>query len=58
MNHSLQCSSMQGSLTLDLEVHFPAEFSSNPNQTHLNKLIKVFRINTKLQVAVFNPGWS
>ncbi len=48
----------QGSLTLDLEVHFPAEFSSNPNQTHLNKLIKVFRINTKLQAAVFNPGWS
>ncbi len=42
----------QGSLTLDLEVHFPAEFSSNPNQIHLNKLIKVFRINTKLQVAV------
>ena len=34
----------QGSSNLDLEIHFPAEFSSNPNQTHLNKLIKVFRI--------------
>jgi len=22
----------------------PVEFSSNPNQTHVNKLIKVFRI--------------
>ncbi len=24
-----------------LESHSPAEFHSNPNQTHLNKLIKV-----------------
>ncbi len=27
-----------------LECRCPLEFSSNPNQTHLNKLIKVFRI--------------
>ncbi len=27
--------------------------SSNPNQTHLNKLIKVFRINRKLQAGEF-----
>ncbi len=30
----------------------PVEFSSNPNQTHLNKLIKVFRI-TRLQASEF-----
>ncbi len=36
----------------------PVEFSSNPNQTHLNKLIKVFRI-TRLQAGeVFFQGWS
>ncbi len=29
-------------LTLTDE-HVPVEFSSNPNQTHMNKLIKVFR---------------
>ncbi len=33
--------------------HFPAQFNSNPNQTYLNKLIKVFRINRKLQAAEF-----
>uniref|UniRef100_A0A672SF77 Gamma-glutamylcyclotransferase n=1 Tax=Sinocyclocheilus grahami TaxID=75366 RepID=A0A672SF77_SINGR len=27
----------------------PAEFSSNPNQTHLNKLISVFKITRNLQ---------
>ncbi len=36
----------------------PVEFSSNPNQTHLNKLIKVFRI-TRLQAGeFFFQGWS
>ncbi len=31
----------QGRPVLVLESHSPADFSSNPNQTHLNKLIKV-----------------
>lgn len=30
--------------SLVLEIHFPADFSANPNQTHLNKLIKVLSI--------------
>ncbi len=29
----------QGSSNLAHEIHFPAEFSSNPNQTHLSMLI-------------------
>ncbi len=33
----------QGSPTLLLESYRPTDFSSNPNQTHLNQLIKVFR---------------
>uniref|UniRef100_A0A673GW70 Phosphoinositide phospholipase C n=1 Tax=Sinocyclocheilus rhinocerous TaxID=307959 RepID=A0A673GW70_9TELE len=33
-----------GFSTITLEVHFPAEFCFNPNQTHQNMLIKVFRI--------------
>jgi len=32
-----------------LEGHCPAEFSSNPDQTHLSKLIKVFRITRNSQ---------
>ncbi len=43
--------------TLPLKVHFPAEFSSNLDQIHLNKLIKVFRITRKLQVGVFDQVW-
>ncbi len=39
-------------------VHFPAEFSSNPNQTHLGMLISVFRIIRKSQVGEFDKGWS
>jgi len=27
-----------------LEAHCPAEFYSKPNQTHLNQLVKLFRI--------------
>ncbi len=45
----------QGWETLILEGHSPAEFSSNPNQTHLNQLIKVFR----MQLGIFFPqGFS
>ncbi len=35
----------------------PVEFSSN-NQTHLRKLIRVFKIIIKSQVGEFDPGWS
>jgi len=44
--------------TLAIEVHFPAEFSFNPNQTQLNKLIKVFRIIVKLQTGELCQGQS
>ncbi len=37
-----------------LECRCPAEFSSNPNQTHLKKLINVFEITRKLQAGVFD----
>ncbi len=48
---------VQAFSALALEVHFPAEFRSNPDQTHLNKLIKVFRITRKLQAGSFNQRW-
>ncbi len=48
----------QGSSNLDLESHFPAEFSCNPNQTHLSMLIRVFKIIRKSQVGEFDQGWS
>ncbi len=37
-----------------LEGRCPAEFSSNPDQTHLNQLISVFKITRELQAGVFN----
>ncbi len=40
------------------EIHFPAEFSSNPNQTHLSVLINVFRIIRKSQEGEFDQGLS
>ncbi len=46
------CDLEQGSTTLYLEIYFPAVFSSNPNQTRLNQLIKVFKNTAKLQVGV------
>lgn len=42
----------QGCTPSVLEGHCPAEFSSNPNQINLNKLINVFRFNG------FDQGWS
>ncbi|KAL0158887.1 hypothetical protein M9458_046963, partial [Cirrhinus mrigala] len=36
----------------------PGEFNSNPDQTHLNKLINVFRITRRLQTGEFYQGWS
>ncbi len=44
----------QGWGTLILEGRCPAEFSSNPNQTHLNQLIKVWR----MQLGIFSQGFS
>ncbi|KAL0171765.1 hypothetical protein M9458_032076 [Cirrhinus mrigala] len=46
----------QGFSTLACEIHFPAEFSSNPNQTHLNILIKVSRIESYQQVSLIKVG--
>jgi len=49
----LKCVAMPGFLKLG-----PAEFSSNPDQTHVSKLIKVFGITRKSQVSVFDQDWS
>jgi len=49
MHHSLD----QGFSSLGLEVHFPAEFCSNPNETHTKKLINV-RITRYSQI---DPVW-
>ncbi len=43
------------SQTQFLEGHSSAQFSSNPNQTHLIQLIKVFRITRNFQAGVI---WS
>ncbi len=48
----------QGYSNLTREIHFPAEFSSNPNQTHLSMLIRVFMIIRKSQVGESDQGWS
>ncbi len=48
----------QGYSNLAREIHFPAEFSSNANQTQLSMLINVFRIIRKSQVGEFDQGWS
>ncbi len=37
--------------------HFPSEFSSNPNQTHLKQLIIVFKTARRLQAGEFYQGW-
>jgi len=51
-------SSGQGSSNLALEGQSPAEFSSNPDQTHLSKLIKDFRITRESQVGEFDQSLS
>ncbi len=43
------------SQTRFLEGHSSAQFSSNPNQTHLIQLIKVFKVTGNLQAGVI---WS
>ncbi len=44
----------QGSSNLAI----PAEFSSDPDQTHPSMLIRVFRIIRKSQVGEFDQGLS
>ncbi len=44
----------QGSSNLAHEIHFPVEFRSNLNQTHLSMLINVFRIIRKSQLGNFD----
>uniref|UniRef100_A0A8C2C339 RPGRIP1 like n=1 Tax=Cyprinus carpio TaxID=7962 RepID=A0A8C2C339_CYPCA len=49
----------QGSSVLLLESNCPAEFSSNPNQTHLNQLIRVFeKLPTLQDVGPQGAGFS
>ncbi len=48
----------QGYSILAREIHFRADFSSSPNQTHLSMLISVFRIIRKSQVGGFDQDWS
>ncbi len=42
----------QGSPTLLLETYRPTDFSSSPNQTHLNQLITVFKATCSFQTGV------
>lgn len=42
----------QGCLILLLEGQFPTEFSSIPNESHLNQIIKFFRITGNFQASV------
>ncbi len=46
----------QGWWTSVLESRSSAEFCFNPNQTHLNKLIKAWRVTRKLQAGEFLLG--
>ncbi len=69
LKHHLSCSPItthfvlfhvkleQGYSNLAHKINFPAEFSSNSNQTHLSMLINVFRIIRKAQVGEFDQGW-
>ncbi len=38
--------------------HSCGVLAPDPNQTHLNKLIKFFRILRKFQAGEFDQGWS
>ncbi len=47
-----------GILKYAINIHFPADLSSKPNQTHMRMLINVFRIIRKSQVGEFEQGWT
>lgn len=49
---SLKITLDQGWAALALKIHFPTEFCCNLDQTHLNKLISVFRNYRKLQAWI------
>ncbi len=40
------------------EIHFPTEFSSNPNQPHPKHANQLFRIFRKPQVGELDQGWK
>ncbi len=48
----------QGQANSALPGHFPSEFSFNPNQTHLNQVIIVFKTTRRLRAGEFFQGWS
>ncbi len=55
LENEISISIKHWSRTQFLEGHSSAQFSSNPNQTHLIQLIKVFRITRNFQAGVI---WS
>ncbi len=54
----LQAKMKKETPTLLLESYRPADFSSKPNQTHLNQLITVFKATCSLQTGVLEQGWN
>ncbi len=47
----------QGWANSALRGHFHSDFSSNPNQTHLNQLTIVFKTTIRVQAGEFYQGW-
>ncbi len=52
------CMCIQTCQNLFLEGHCTAEFSSNSNQTHMNQLIKLFRLTRIFQESVLELAGS
>ncbi len=48
----------QGSPTLLLASYRPTDISSNPNQTHLNQLVKLFKATCLFQTGVLEQAWN
>lgn len=48
----------QGPSNLDLEIHFPAEFSTNPDQTHLSMLTNTIKNDTSLSIRTTRNVYS
>ncbi len=49
---------LEGSIRTGSSVLFPAEISSNSNQMHLNRLIKLFECGWKLKSGVMERIWN